>query len=84
MKHALHQLDFAVGALDVYRGTAQTHRHPELRFEGTQVRATRARELEQKAGIGDFDVGGYIGLDRAALRSLFDAESLACPSTGGE
>jgi hypothetical protein len=48
------------------------------------VRAPRTRELEQQTGIGDFDVGGYIGLNGAALRGGFDTRSLACLGMGCE
>jgi hypothetical protein len=84
VKHSLHQLDVTVWSLDVNRGATQTHRHAELGLERAQVGATRAGELEQQTGIGNFDVGGYIGLNGAALRSRFDIRSLACPGLGRE
>ncbi|MGB8221000.1 MAG: hypothetical protein WCF10_00365 [Polyangiales bacterium] len=84
MEHTLYQLDIAIGSLNVNGGAAQPHSHPELRLEHPQVRAPGTGELEQKAGIGDFDVGGYIGLSGAALRNRFDTLSLARLRMGRE
>ena len=84
MKHALDQLDVPVRPLDVNRRTTQAHRHPELGLERAQVRATGTGKLEQQRGIGDFDVGGYIGLNGAVLRGGFDNRSLACPAEARE
>jgi hypothetical protein len=72
VKHALDELDVSVRALNVNRGTAKAHRHPELGLENAKIGASRAGELEQEVGVGDFDVGGYIGLGGAALQSRFD------------
>ena len=84
VKDALHQLDVLVRSMDVNRRATEAHRNAKLGFERAQVRPTRPGQPEQQARIAHFDVGGYIGLLGAALRSWFDDESLACPARGGE